>query len=539
MAIGMSDDQFWSEVRQALPSVLPDFFRRQRWFGGKAEAIASVEVIESLRLPWAEARACLFLVNVTYRSAATQVYALPLLAHDARFGASSEDSELSLPVQLGPGRSSPITVSDAMRNPHFGSFLLGLIREARRLTGIAGELRSTPAPTLASILEQAGGPIEPSLMGVEQSNSSIRYGERLILKFFRRLEHGLNLDLEMGRFLTETVGFRHVPQSAGFIEYSSAVKTTATLALLQGFVPNRGDAWRYTLYLLEQYLDRLRAVQQLPPLPATPANLLELANVDIPQAARALLGEIVPFAELLGTRTAELHLALGSGLGGPDFAPESFPAGYRVKLADAALQLAADSLRLLDRRRESLPSSERAQAGAVLGAEEEISSRLRAMRSAPMTAARTRIHGDYHLGQVLYTGSDFVIIDFEGEPERPLAERREKRSPFYDVAGMLRSFHYAVYSALRQEPREAASADGRLQPWARLWNRYVSGVFLGSYLRKAGTACFIPQSREEIGALLDFHLLEKAVYEIGYELKNRPGWVSIPLSGILDILGLA
>lgn len=529
-------DRFWSEVRERLPATLPDYLRRQRWFGGKAEVIRSVEIPESIPLPWAEGTACLFLAAVRYEAGHAQRYALPLLAHDPQESAQSGSVASSFSLQLGLERSSPVTLSDALQNPRFAAFLLDFIRQAKQLSGVAGDLRAARAPALASIWKRDEGPLEPSLLGVEQSNSSIRYGERLMLKFFRRVEQGVNLDLEMGRFLTERAAFQHVPPVGGSIEYRSRGGETATLALLQGFAPNRGDAWRTTLQMLDSYLARVPAREPqssgLPPR----VSVVDLAAMAIPQVDAGLLGEALPFAGLLGVRTAQLHLALASGNTGPDFAPEPFTAAYRENLTETVLRLARQTLRLLSNLRPSLPAAARDAAQAVLASEGEISRRLQAIRSMPLTAMRARVHGDYHLGQVLCTESDFVIIDFEGEPERPLAERREKRSPLYDVAGMLRSFHYAAYAALREKLPGAASPR-QLEAGARLWRMWVSAAFLGSYLRTAGAACFIPQDRQELGALLDFHLLEKAVYELAYELKNRPGWVSIPLDGILDVLG--
>jgi maltose alpha-D-glucosyltransferase/alpha-amylase len=182
----------------------------------------------------------------------------------------------------------------------------------------------------------------------------------------------------------------------------------------------------------------------------------------------------------------------------------------------------------------------RDQAQQVLNLEGTISERFQAILDQKPTVMRIRCHGDYHLGQVLYTGHDFVIIDFEGEPARPLSERRIKRSALHDVAGMLRSFHYAAYSALLD--REASGVVRPedipiLEPWARFWYLWVSAAFLKAYLAEAGQASFIPQSREELQALLDAFLLEKAIYEVGYELNNRPEWVRIPLQGILDLVG--
>lgn len=530
----ITGDRFWNGVRYYLPAALPDFLRRQRWFGGKAEVMQTIEIAESIPFPWVEGAACLFLATVRYEAGHSQQYALPLVAHDPRETAPGESAAFSITVQSGSDGTSTVVLSEALQNPHFTAFLLDLIRQGKQLPGMAGQLRAVPEPAFASIWKGGDGSLEPSLMGIEQSNSSIRYGERLILKFFRRIEHGVNLDLEMGRFLMEAAKFEHVPPVAGSIEYRSREGATATLALLQGFVRNQGDAWRYALRILDDYLARVPVAE--PPSPSLmPIPLLRLEGAGIPQAAAVQLGGALSFAELLGVRTAQLHLALSSEHAGPDFAPEPFPPEYGNNMANNGLRMARETLRLLRDLRESLPAAVRHTAQRVLASEAEIFRRLQAMRSLAFTAMRTRVHGDYHLGQVLYTGSDFVIIDFEGEPERPLAERRQKRSPLYDVAGMLRSFHYAAYAALHDKPPEAESAY-HMEAWVRLWAEWVSTAFLGSYLHTATGACFIPQDRRELSALLDFHQLEKAVYELTYEMKNRPEWVGIPLDGILDVL---
>ncbi|MGH9356770.1 MAG: putative maltokinase, partial [Terriglobia bacterium] len=465
------------------------------------------------------------------QSGQVQQYALPLIASEG-FSPQGPSGAISVDVQQELEPPLAVTLSDALQNPGFAMFLVDLIQHERRIPGVAGELRAGRAGVLDRVEKHGDGSLEPSLVDVEQSNSSIRYGNRLILKFFRRIEHGVNLDLEMGRFLTETAAFEHVPPAAGFIEYGITGGTSATLALLQGFVHNQGDAWRYALQILDNYLARATAAG--PP----PARLLApstLGLAEVPGLAAALLGEAIPFAELLGVRTAQLHQALASeqaNRAGPDFAPEPFSAHYRETLSQSAVSLAREVLRIL--RNFPPPAAVREAVQSLLASEEAIIARFEALRGLPLTAMRTRVHGDYHLGQVLYTGSDFVIIDFEGEPERPLAERRQKRSPLSDVAGMLRSFDYASYSALREKPAETGNP---LESWAALWASWVRAVFLRSYLRTAGDACFIPQDGRELGALLDFHLLEKAVYELGYELKNRPEWVSIPIAGVLDVLG--
>jgi maltose alpha-D-glucosyltransferase/alpha-amylase len=202
---------------------------------------------------------------------------------------------------------------------------------------------------------------------------------------------------------------------------------------------------------------------------------------------------------------------------------------------------ATQSFQLLRQRLRGLPKIVLGEAQRILEREEEVLQRFQLILGRRITAVRIRCHGDYHLGQVLYTGKDFVIIDFEGEPARPLSERRIKRSPLRDVAGMLRSFHYAAYSALFKQEAEGVYAShpeslATLEPWARVWYLWVSAVFLKTYLEVTRKASFLPRTREELRVMMDAYLLEKAMYELGYELNNRPDWVRIPLQGISQLL---
>ncbi|MCS6842750.1 MAG: hypothetical protein NZ528_00265 [Caldilineales bacterium] len=313
------------------------------------------------------------------------------------------------------------------------------------------------------------------------------------------------------------------------------------MALLQAFVRNRGDAWRYTLDCLHETFDRLLAaperLSQRPLL--SDDHLLDLAAQPIPPAAAWLLDGYLPSARLLGRRTAELHLALATDTDDPAFAPEPLTADFQAALRREMEQLADQVLALLEARLAHLPAAARARAATLLERRPELARRLAALTHRPMGGLRIRIHGDYHLGQVLVTDDDFMIIDFEGEPARPLAERRQKRPALQDVAGMLRSFHYAAYAALfdrlaKDDLPSQAAVD--LETWARYWRRWASAAYLQSYLQAAGDAAFLPASATERRNLLDAMLLGKAVYELGYELNNRPSWVGIPLQGILHIL---
>ena len=393
-------------------------------------------------------------------------------------------------------------------------------------------------PTRAFRTLRDGDELHAQVLRAEQSNTAIVYGERLFLKLFRRLEPGTNTDLEVTRFLNEETAFRNTPRLAGAIEYSgNSQRDPATLAILQSYTPNSGDAWRYTLDVIGRFFERVAsvsgAVERM--TKATPSDpLLALADKPSSDDAKELIAGYLADAELLGQRTAEMHLALASRDDISAFAPEPFTLHYQRSIYQSIRTQAVQTLQLLRRRGKGIP-----EADALLAHEAEIHRRLREVINGRIGGCRIRTHGDYHLGQVLFTGNDFVIIDFEGEPARPLSERRIKRSALRDVAGMLRSFQYAPYAVVLGQaegsvirPEDVA----KLEAGGRFWQRWVSGAFLRSYLAVTGPARHLPETRDELRILLDAYLLEKALYEIAYELNNRPDWVRIPIRGVLELL---
>jgi trehalose synthase-fused probable maltokinase len=371
--------------------------------------------------------------------------------------------------------------------------------------------------------------VKPKLLSGEQSNSSVIYGERLILKFFRRIEEGENPDLEIGRFLSERARFPHIPRIGGWIEYQPQHCKAATQAILQEFVPNQGDAWRYALRTLTTFYERVGDTSA--PELSTSQEPAEFTG----ESMARLLVEI----GLLGRRTAELHLALASNSNDPAFAPEPFTREFQKKLETSFVELSGGTLRLLRERTATVPVEYKGRAAELASREQDIARIFCSALSAPIEAVRTRIHGDYHLGQVLYTGSDFMIIDFEGEPARPLAERRVKQSPLQDVAGMLRSFHYAAFAPLLARPTESVISSRqsrKLRNWAEAWSSSATNRFLAQYYETSGAATYLPASSQERTRLLEIYVLAKAIYELGYELNNRPAWVGLPLEGISRLL---
>jgi trehalose synthase-fused probable maltokinase len=512
----------------SLAAMLPDYLRGQRWFGGKAQPIRAVSLVDVIRFDSAEIAAVFLLVRVDYHDAAAEVYSLPMIAADGIATIPHSKTGEPAPHLLVTSEGANAVLYDAFRHAGFLDALLAAVRDGRSFRGERGEMRAAPTAVLGELLAEH---LPARVMRAEQSNTSVVYGDRLVLKLFRRLAEGVNPDVEIGRFLTGKTSFRHVPLLAGAIEYINDAGVSSSAAILQSFVHNQGDAWEFTLRAVGRYFG---STPQSLPDGAGDWSLMQWADQELPQSAWEAVGEYMASAELLGRRTAELHLALSSHAGDPAFEPEPYTAADQREFCESATQLLHRNLDLL-LRQTALPRATRLQAENVLARAAEIEERFRQFERHPLSALRTRIHGDYHLGQVLVSDGDFIIIDFEGEPARSLAERRRKRSPLQDVAGLLRSFHYAAFAPLLGTGPDSLTLE-RQERSARAWQMRVSAAFLREYLAIAGSSAFLPREPWETEALLNAHLLEKAVYELGYELNNRPTWVRVPLSGIEQLL---
>ena len=537
-------DLFRGKAKTRLEAVLAEYIPERRWFGGKARQLKGTTIVETIPVPFNDESAQLALVRAEYSEGDPETYVLPLArASGVHAEQLRERTPHAVVAQLRRGSSNgePTEILyDALSEGRFGDALLDAIARRRHFKGIAGELSSLAGTTFRATRGPGDAPLAATVSTAEQSNSSLIFGDRLILKVFRKLGEGINPDYEIGRFLTETANFPHTAPVAGTIEYSQGRGDPTTVALLHGFVPNEGDAWRFTLDSLGPYFERVAAREQSAEVPVVPEqSLVRLSTVEPPALAEETIGGYLEIARHLGQRTAEMHLALATLTDQPAFTPEPFSALYQRSLYQSLRSLLSRVFHTLDSRLPSLPAETAESARELLGREGEVLRRFRSLVDQKINASRIRCHGDFHLGQVLYTGRDFVIIDFEGEPARSLSERRIKRSPLIDVAGMLRSFHYGASTGfvnasqtgvLRPEDLEA------IEPWVRFWHVWVSAAFLKSYLATSDEAPFIPASRDELTILLDAFLLEKAIYELGYELNHRPSWVRIPLGGIVQML---
>jgi maltose alpha-D-glucosyltransferase/alpha-amylase len=495
-------------------AILPAFLPTRRWFGAKGIEIAAVRIEECVE--WRQW--LLMRLQVRLAEGEVQPYFLPLSLR------GEEDTEPVGPIWAAAlckvrRHATPSLLYDAFEDESFVRALVQAMAAGEEAPFADGRLCFTATSALPRLLT---GPLEQPTMrrpGSEGSNSAAIVDERLFLKGYRRLREGVNPEAEMGHFLTEVSPFANVVPLCGWLEHRRADGATTTLALLQGFLANQGDAWTHTLNHLERVLHGFGR------------PLDEGLEDDVH-------GPYLTLIEILGRRTAELHKALTRRGGGADFDPEPITprdlAAWRTKVENEARA----TLERLERTAPRLPEAQRAAAEALVAQRDSLLRRLSALAPAGVEAAMTRYHGDLHLGQVLVAENDVIFIDFEGEPARPMAERRAKHSPLRDVAGMLRSFDYAAQVALNRVCADRPEDRPRLEPETREWERRTCGVFLASYREVIAGSPGYPRDEAHAGALIRLFGLEKAFYELRYELDNRPEWIDIPLRGLQVLLGI-
>ncbi|MGM0425334.1 MAG: maltose alpha-D-glucosyltransferase [Thermodesulfobacteriota bacterium] len=527
----------WEEVlsrplsRELERKILPGFLQRSRWFRSKARRIRNVQLQDDLLLPAKDRSMHLVLLEVFFSEGPSETYVLPL-----GFLEQEMDQEPEFVLARIQLPSSQGQLVDAVCLPEFRAALLQCIASGQEIPGEKGQLRGRQGSRLSGKGPLQTESLESRVLRGEQSNTSIIYSQEYFLKLYRKLEEGLNPDTELTIQLTDKGNFSYAPPFMAQLEYRLPGLQSMSMALLQGFVPSQGDAWSFVLDHLDQFLDQVQVTQadagQIKLLPSfyqvhpdsVPGKLLEHMGGYFPQMI-SHLGEI----------TARMHLSLGDRHN-PDFAPEPFSKLYQRSLYQSLRSLTRRTLHSLNRSRNKLSQDVQLDADWLLQKEQELLRAFFRITMQSITSQKIRVHGDYHLGQVLYTGSSFCIVDFEGEPARSLGERRLKRSCLKDVAGMIRSFHYAAHTALAKQLTVRPTDEASLLAWTEPWFQYVSGIFLHSYLQSMQGSGLVPEKQQELGLLLDTFLLEKAVYELGYELNNRPDWMGIPLAGIKSIL---
>ncbi|MDH5207148.1 MAG: maltose alpha-D-glucosyltransferase [Burkholderiaceae bacterium] len=494
--------------------VLPSFIAGRRWYAAKGEPVQRVAIADHVAWERGGKEWLVTIADAERRGGERQTYLLPLALvwedgseDQLRAAAPHTIAKVRQQAQVG-------VLAEAFGDESFCRALIAAIGNAEERKSLHGRIRCMPTGAFARIAGADWEALPIGSPGAQTSNTIVRVGERLFLKAYRRLQAGINPEAEIGRFLTEVARFPYSVPVAGTIEYVLDDGRATTLALLQGFVENQGDGWEYTLNHLERFFEQW------------PDGTGSTADAH---------GGYLALARTLGVRSAELHAALACTTGAAAFDPEPIAPADVVAWTQRARRGAEATLDRLARRYAELPEPAQADAQRVLEGRPAVLARIDKHAKDRSTKVKTRVHGDYHLGQVLLVENDFVIVDFEGEPAHTLAQRREKQSPLKDVAGMLRSFDYAMHVALDRADGERREASGAREQAGRDWLREARGKFLDGY-EEVALAAGLASPRTEAGGLLELFLLEKVLDELAYEIDHRPDWVRVPLRGLADIL---
>jgi maltose alpha-D-glucosyltransferase/alpha-amylase len=512
--IGMAE-----KTRQQFETdTLPRYIETQRWYPAKGTTIEKARIIDHVL--WQEGKLS-WLVPLIETDVAgeraggeKQDYFLPLgLAWEEREDDRVRNLSTAALVKIRQQGNVGI-IGDAFADEAFCRAVVNAMAARKEVATAQGKLQFRPTAAFKKIAGAKFDTLSVDRPRGSSSNTVVTIGERLMLKGYRRLRVGMNPELEMGLYLTEVAHYPNCAALAGVLEYIGNDGQSRLLAMLQAYVANQGDGWTYALEYVRRHLEQYRTT---PAGDALPAN-----------AHEAFLTMI----RVLAVRTAELHRALAAPSKDSAFAPQVLARADIDAYRQRALEEAQGTLEKLSATLETVPAADRDAANRVLAQREQILARIQAYAKDSTQGVKIRIHGDYHLGQVLVTKNDFVIIDFEGEPGHSLEQRRAKHSPLRDVAGMLRSFAYVQQSALRSVAHNEAEA-ARLAPLARAWEVETRAAFLSAYDAAARDANLY-DALEPGRGLLGLFELEKVLYELRYEIGNRPTWVGIPLQGILD-----
>ena len=516
---GSLEELLVKPAREALESdALPAFIAKQRWFGAKDAKITKTSLSFGVPLRVGGAAYLFGAIDVVPSSGPEQRYFIPL--------AVSADDETEAPgwpllpftiARVRRGRMLGV-LYDASAAESFPLTLVDAIRQNLEIKANSESIVFRATPHMADL--QLPASAEVHRLKVEQSNSSIQIGDQLIAKLYRRITHGVHPEVEMARFLTQ-VGFTNTPPLYGTIEHVDEKGVPTALVVVSGFVRNQGDGWRY----ISDYVVRRLEEHQVGAAPAEPP-----VDSTLPHAYQREL------AVMLGHRTAELHRSLAAPVDDADFAPEPISAKDMASWRTAAVRQLETAFATLKRQIPALPEADRPAAQALLGRQKECVDVIDALSRDPVKAMKTRIHGDYHLGQVLVAQNDWYIIDFEGEPAKTLAERRAKHSPLRDVAGMLRSFDYAAWAAVRHVAATTGTVAEPTVQKAIAWRDEAFEAFMQGYRELNTEIPSYPADEGEAARLLELFTLEKACYELAYEAANRPDWIAIPIRGVTSIL---
>jgi len=511
-------------VNVFLSDVLEDYIIKQRWYGGKASKIKYIELSEYFRIQHNEEVYYGLILEVDFVEAFYHHYFLPIaFVSDESF--AKKDRILSLSIKGQEG-----FIIDAVNLESFRKLVFERIVNA--MPHDKSPVKFHKSETFNDIVYESS-----RCMNLEQSNTSLIFNDKYVLKFFRKIFANSNPDYEMNRFLTEKKNFKNTPKYLGSINIVGQDNQVITIALMQELIPNQGNAWDYFLKEIDKVFLTLENkdihVKDLPKL-----QLYDRLKIhDIPHRIIDWVGlNLFLKLKVLAKRTAEMHICLGSEFEDTAFTPTNFNGDYTVWLKNRMIYQFQNRLNLVENSLHKLDGPGLEMANDLLSKKNLIRNRFLKFDWTKLKGERIRIHGDYHLGQILIHGDDFYILDFEGEPESNIRDRQVKQPPIKDVAGLFRSFHYAIYATIFNNRDKYKQTQEELFEAAELLYAYLTGVFMGTYVELVQDANLNIGYNQERNFILEYCLLEKAIYELGYELNSRPSWAIIPLKGISNFI---
>jgi len=507
-----------------LSDVLENYIIKQRWYGGKSSKIKYIELAEYFRIQQHNEVYFGLILEVDFVEAFYHHYFIPIaFVSDENFAKKDRILPISIKNQEG-------FIIDAVNLEAFRKLVFERISNAELIDRTKVQYHKSE---LFSNIDYSSS----KLMGLEQSNTSLVFNDKYVLKFFRRIFANKNPDYEMNRFLTDKKDFKNTPRYLGSINFIDKEQEVVTIAVMQELVPNDGDAWDVFLVEIERVFETLEIknidIHNLP----EPELYKSLKIHDIPHRIIDWVGlNLFLKIKVLAKRTAEMHINLGSEFEDTAFTPTHFNGDYAVWLKNRMIYQFQNRLNSIENNLHKLDENSLEMAKDLLSKKSLIRSKFLRFDWTKLKGERIRVHGDYHLGQILVQNDDFYILDFEGEPESTIRDRQAKQPPMKDVAGLFRSFHYAIYATIFNNKDKFKQPKSELFKAAELLYGYFTGVFLGTYINTVEQANLnIGYSQERI-FMLEYCLLEKAIYELGYELNSRPSWAVIPLKGISNLI---
>lgn len=539
LKLGQWKELLESETLETLAvDILPDYLMKVRWFGGKGKGIENIRIINHFIFPIENSLPIfILLLEINYQDGLPEWYQLPVAyGKDPYANQVKESCPQSVISRIKIGNEEEGVLYDAIYGIELQEAIINGLANQQVLSSKNNELHFSGNKALKKHIRETEK-IKPKVLSGEQSNTSITYDGKYFFKLYRKVDRAINPDMEITHFLTHQTKFKNIPAFVGAMEWK-VQKDSMVLGMLQEMITGSTDAWKNMLDRLNDFNEKILTDSDIVLPTEMIGSLTEPIGYDeIPAELKELIS--VPMAgqaALLGVRTAEMHLALASNPNLPDFKPEPFSLHYQRSIYSSLQSLVRSTFQSLNRNLKKLPEGIQQEAEELMAMKEAILLEMKKIYSRKIDTMKIRIHGDFHLGQVLFTGNDFILLDFEGEPARSYSERRLKRSALRDVAGMLRSFHYAAYGSLYLDNQIRKEDIVKLLPYVEQWYHYMSGFFMKTYLDTVGESMIIPHNKEDLGILLQTYQLQKAIYELNYELNNRPGWSRVPLRGIRSIM---